>query len=151
MFLFLCGVEEQSLTVRAHQGSSGVGKASEQLTLAKFRELILSTTLTWLAAILLFHWLWIRPRLTFLFSIGYSSRPCVACSPLATYSSPLTTCFSVATFKKGRIRQPSPSSITSIGQGDIPIITLLILSSAGWSCQQHPPIQQLMQDMVTFR
>ena len=27
----------------------------------------------------------------------------------------------------------------------------LILSSAGWSCQQHPPIQQHLQDMVTFR
>ena len=31
---------------------------------------------------------------------------------------------------------------TSIRQGDIPINTLLILSSAGWSCQQHPPIEQ---------
>ena len=29
---------------------------------------------------------------------------------------------------------PSPNSTTSIGQGDIPIITLLILSSVGYSC-----------------
>ena len=35
---------------------------------------------------------------------------------------------------------PSPSSTMSIGQGDIPIIILLILSSAGWSCYQYPPI-----------
>ena len=36
------------------------------------------------------------------------------------------------------------SSTTSIGQGDIWIITLLILSSARWSCLH-------LQDMVTFR
>ena len=41
----------------------------------------------------------------------------------------------------GRICHHSPSSTTSIDHGDIPVITLLILSSAGWSCQQHPPIQ----------
>ena len=29
---------------------------------------------------------------------------------------------------------PSPNTTTSIGQGDVPIITLLILSSAGCSC-----------------
>ena len=37
----------------------------------------------------------------------------------------------------------SPSSTASIGQGDIPIITLLILSSAGRSCQQHLPIYNI--------
>ena len=35
---------------------------------------------------------------------------------------------------------PSPSSTMSIGQDDIPIITLLILFSDGWSCHQHPPM-----------
>ena len=133
------------------KGSSGVGRTSEQLTLAKIRELMLSTTPTWPAAILLFHWLWLRPRLTSLFSIGHSSRPCVSCSPLATCPSPLTVYFPVATSMGGRICHHSPSSTTSIGQGDIPIITLLILSSAEWSCQQHPPIQQHLQDMATLR
>ena len=39
-----------------------------------------------------------------------------------------------------RICHQSLGLTTSIGQGDIPIITLLILSSAGWSWPQHPPI-----------
>ena len=51
----------------------------------------------------------------------------------------------------GRICHHLLSSTTSIGQGDIPLITLLILSSAGWSCQQHPPMLQHLQGMVTFR
>ena len=63
---------------------SGDGRANEQLTLAEIRELILSTTQTWPAAIPLFHWLWSRPRLTSLLSIGY-----VVCSPLATSPSSL--------------------------------------------------------------
>ena len=40
----------------------------------------------------------------------------------------------------GRICHHSPSSTTSIGQGHIPIIPLLISSSAGWSFQQYPLI-----------
>ena len=48
---------------------SGDGRAGEQLTLAKIRELIQSTTLTWPAAIPLFHWL------CCLFPIGYLPKP----------------------------------------------------------------------------
>ena len=65
-----------------------------------------------------FHWLQFT-SICCLFPIGYFPKP---------------------TSMSGRICHHSPSSTTSIGQGDIPIITLLILYSARWSCQQHPPI-----------
>ena len=63
-----------------------------------------------------FYWLQFA-SMCCLFPIGYLPKP---------------------TYMDGRICHHSPSSTTSIGQGDIPVITLLILSSAGWSCQQHP-------------
>ena len=69
----------------------------------------------------------------FLFFIGYSSHPC-CCSLLATCPSPFTVCFPVATSMGGRICHHSLSSTRSIVLGDIPIITLLILSSVGCSC-----------------
>ena len=84
-----------------------------------------------------FHWL------------QFTSMCCLF--PLATCPIPLTECFPVATSMGKCICHHSLSSTTSIGQGDIPIITLLILSSAWWSCQQHLLIQQHLQDMVIFR
>ena len=45
---------------------------------------------------------------------------------------------------------PSPNSTMSIGQGDIPIITLLILSSAGCCCLNIPRYTAPV-GMVTFR
>ena len=138
---YLCGAEEQFREFAHTKGSSGVGRASEELTLAKIREIIQSTSPTWPAPILLFHWLWLRPLLTSLFSIDYSSPTCVTCSPLATCPSPFSGCFPVDTSMDGRIFHHSPSSTLSIGQGDISIITFLILSLAGWRCQQHPTIQ----------
>ena len=65
-----------------------------------------------------FHWLQFT-SMCCLFPIGYLPKP---------------------TSMGGRICLLSLSSTTSIGLGDIPIIPLLILSSVGWSCQQHPPI-----------
>ena len=60
-----------------------------------------------------FHWLQFTSMRCF-FHIGYLPKP---------------------TSMGGRISHQSPSLIMSIGQGDIPIVTLLLLSSAGWSCQ----------------
>ena len=62
-----------------------------------------------------FHWLQFL-SMSCLFPIGYLSKP---------------------TFMGGLICHHLLSSTMSIGQGDIPIITLLILSSARQSCQQH--------------
>ena len=75
----------------------------------------------------------------------------VACFPLAICPALLTVCFLIATSMGKRICHHLLSSTMSIRQGDLPIITLLILSSAGWSCQQHSSIQQHLQDMVTFQ
>ena len=63
-----------------------------------------------------FHWL-LFTFMCYLFHIGYLPKP---------------------TSTGRRICHHLPSSTTSIGQGDIPIITLLILSLAGWNCQLHP-------------
>ena len=38
----------------------------------------------------------------------------------------------------GRMKLSATSVDTPAGHGDIPVITLLTLSSAGWSCQRHP-------------
>ena len=65
-----------------------------------------------------FHWLLIT-SICCLFPIGYLPKP---------------------TSMGGLICHDSPCSTTSIGPGDILIFALLILSSTGWSCQQHPPI-----------
>ena len=67
---------------------------------------------------------------TSLLSIGY-----IACSPLATCPSPLLL--------GGCIYHHSPNSTTSTDHGDIPIITLLILSSAGCSCLNIRDTQNL--------
>ena len=60
-----------------------------------------------------FHWLQFT-SMCYLFPIGYLPKP---------------------TSMGGCICHQSPSLTVSIGQSDIPIITLLILSLAGWSCQ----------------
>ena len=114
------GAEKQLQRVRAHEGDVRKWKASEQLTLAKIRDHIESTTLTWPSAIPLLRWVWLRPCLTSLFFIGY-----VVCSLLATYPSPLLWADASATITEFNHVQ---------GLGDILIITFLILSSAGWIC-----------------
>ena len=63
-----------------------------------------------------FHWLQFT-SMCCLFPIGYFPKP---------------------TSMGGHICHHLLSSTTSIGQGDIPIITLLVLSLAGWSYQQYP-------------
>ena len=68
----LKGMNRNPLAITLHTMElSGDGRASEQMTFAKIRELISSTTLPWPVAIPLFRWLWLRPRLTSLLSIGY--------------------------------------------------------------------------------
>ena len=104
----------------------------------------------WPAAIPLFHWLWLCPRLTSLLSIGY-----VVCSPLATCPSPLLWADASGTitefnhihrsrwysdnhfvdiiFGRMQLSQHLPIHSTC-GHGDISAITLLILSLSGCSC-----------------
>ena len=123
---------------------SGDGRASEQLTLAEIRELKASTTLTWPAAIPLFRWLWLRPRLTSLLSIGH-----VVCSPLATCPSPVLWAYAPTTITEFNIVHKSrwysnifgrmhlfqhPPIHNTCGHGDISAIILLVLSPTGCSC-----------------
>ena len=104
----------------------------------------------WPAAIPLFHWLSLHPRLTSLLSIGY-----VVCSLLATCPSPLLWVDASATitefnhvhrsrwysnnhfvdviFGQMQLSQHLPIHSTC-GHGVISPITLLILSPAGCSC-----------------
>ena len=128
----MCGAEEQSQRVRTHEGVVGSWKSqwttdfsqnsgtyimhNSHVTCSNSSFSLVMVTPT--SHLFVFHWLQFT-SMCYLFPIGYLPK---------------------LTSMGGRICLHSPSSTTSIGQGDIPIITLLILSSAGWSSQQYPPM-----------
>ena len=126
---YLHGAEEQSTRVRTREGVVGSRKNqwttdfSQNLgTYIVYNSHVTGNNSSFSLVMVIptphffvFHWLQFT-SMSCLFPIGY---------------------FPKLTSMGWRICHHSPSSTTSIGQGDIPIITLLILSSARWSCQQH--------------
>ena len=127
---YLCGAEEQLQRVYTYEGV--VGSQKSQLTTDFSQNLgtyiVYNPHMT--SAIAFFSLVIITPMSHFFVFhlLQFMSMCCLF--PISYLPKP--------TSMGGCICHHSPSSITSTGQRDIPIITLLILSSARWSCQQHP-------------
>ena len=138
---YLCGAEERSQRVCTYEGIIGSWKSQWTTAFSQNSDtyIVYNSNVTCsnssfsfvmvtpMSHFFAFHWLQFM-SMCCLFPIGYLPKP---------------------TSMGGRICHHSPSSTMSIGQGDILIIILLILSSPGWRCQQHQLIQHL-QDMMTF-
>ena len=132
---YLCGAEKQSQKIRAY---GVVGRRKSQRTTDFSQKsgtyIVYDSHVT--SSNSSFSFLMVTPTSHF-----FAFHWLCFCSSLATCPSPLRWADASAT---------SLSSTTSIGQGHIPIITLLILSSAGWSClnihRYTAPVK-----MMTFR
>ena len=125
--MILCGVEKQSQRVHPHEGVIGRRKSQWTTDFSQYSGTYIVYNSHVTSCNFSFSLVMVTPRShVFVFHLLPFTSMC--CLFLIGYLPKLTS-------MSERICHQSPSLSTFIGQGDIPIITLMIFSSAGWSCQ----------------